>query len=79
MTDAEFNAVVSDFDGFMRSHGYISLEEYARENFVSKSTVRVLLNRHRFNEAEDVITVARRRYIKEGTPWPERKRKEVSA
>ncbi len=76
MTDAEFRAVIDDFDGFMKEHGYISLEEYARENFAAKSTVRVLVGRNRFN-AEDTVVVARRRYIKEGAPWPERKRKGV--
>ena len=79
MTDAEFREIIGDFDGFMKAHGYISLEEYASENFASKSAVRALLCRNRFDTTEDVVTVARRRYIKEGTPWPERKRKEVSA
>ena len=36
----EFKAIVEDFEGYMRDHGYIRASEYAEENFQSPVTVR---------------------------------------
>lgn len=36
----EFKAILEDFEGYMRDHGYIRTSEYAEENFQSPVTVR---------------------------------------
>lgn len=74
MTDVEFREMLNDFDGFMDKHGYVTVEDYARENLVSKMAIRALIGRGRL-QAE---RAGHKCYIKKGTPYPERKRKEVS-
>ena len=36
----DFKAMIEDFEGYMRDHGYIRTSKYAEENFQSPSTVR---------------------------------------
>lgn len=36
----EFEALLKDFEGYMRDHGYIRTSEYAEENYQSPVTVR---------------------------------------
>lgn len=38
--DEEFKAIIKDFEGYMRNHGYIRTSVYAEENFQCPSTVR---------------------------------------
>lgn len=35
MKDAEFNEILTDFDGFMRRHGYYTLKDIAAHDFTT--------------------------------------------
>lgn len=45
MKDAEFNEILTDFDGFMRRHGYYTLKDIAAHDFTTPDAIRMRIKR----------------------------------
>ncbi|MBP3802299.1 MAG: hypothetical protein J6I76_00150 [Oribacterium sp.] len=45
MKDAEFNEIITDFDGFMRRHGYYTLKEIAEHDRTTPDAIRMRIKR----------------------------------
>lgn len=45
MKDAEFNEIITDFDGFMRCHGYYTLKEIAEHDHTTPDAIRMRIKR----------------------------------
>lgn len=45
MKDAEFNEIITDFDGFMRRHGYYTLKDIAEHDFTTPDAIRMRIKR----------------------------------
>lgn len=45
MKDAEFKEILTDFDGFMRRHGYYTLKEIAEHDCTTPDAIRMRIKR----------------------------------
>ena len=45
MKDTEFNEILTDFDGFMRRHGYYTLKDIAAHDFTTPDAIRMRIKR----------------------------------
>lgn len=45
MKDAEFNEILTDFDGFMGRHGYYTLKEIAEHDHTTPDAIRMRIKR----------------------------------
>ena len=45
MKDAEFNEIITDFDGFMRRHGYYTANEIAKHDDITPDAIRMRIKK----------------------------------
>jgi len=60
MKDVEFNEIITDFDGFMRRHGYYTVKEIAEYEGITDIAVRQWIKR---GVIKDTVNINGKRYI----------------
>lgn len=60
MKDTEFNEILTDFDGFMRKHGYYTVKEIAEHEGTTVGCIRQCILR---GQIKNTVNINGKRYI----------------